>query len=200
MRASDPPRCAWVAGARATDVRYHDEEWGVPLHDDRALFELLVLEGAQAGLSWSTILARREGYRAVFEGFDPARLARWRAADCRRALADARIVRHPGKVASVVTNARALLAVRAAHGTFDAWLWAQVPGAPVQPARRPGRRLPAETPASRALSAALRARGFIFVGPTICYAYMQAAGLVNDHTVDCFRWRAVAGRARGRRR
>jgi DNA-3-methyladenine glycosylase I len=183
-------RCRWATGE--LDVRYHDEEWGVPLHDDRKLFELLILEGAQAGLSWSTILRRREGYREAFDGFDPARIARYDAARRRRLLGDARIIRNRAKIDATVANARAFLDVQHEHGSFDVYLWRFVDGTPRQgrvTARRPP---PAETDTSRALSRDLKRRGFGFVGPTICYAFMQAAGLVNDHARECFRRVQVA--------
>jgi DNA-3-methyladenine glycosylase I len=182
---SEPRRCRWAKSA--LDVRYHDEEWGVPLHDDGKLFELLILEGAQAGLSWSTILQRREGYREAFDGFDPVKIARYDAARRRRLLADARIIRNRAKIEAAVANARAFLEVQREHGSFASYLWRFVADAPVQgrvSARRPP---PAETPASHALSRELKRRGFGFVGPTICYAFMQAAGLVNDHASACFR-------------
>jgi DNA-3-methyladenine glycosylase I len=193
-----PRRCPWARGE--LDVRYHDEEWGVPLRDDRKLFELLILEGAQAGLSWSTVLARREGYRAAFDGFDPAVVARYDAARRRQLLGDARIIRHRQKIDAAVTNARAFLEVQREHGSFAAYLWRFVNDTPLQgrvSARRPP---PAETETSRALSRDLKRRGFAFVGPTICYAFMQATGLVNDHARECFRHAALAGptrRARG---
>ena len=183
-------RCAWAKGDQ--DVRYHDEEWGVPLHDDRRLFELLILEGAQAGLSWSTILNKRAGYRRAFDGFDPVKVARYTAPKVRRLLADDGIVRNRAKVAAAVANAQAFLLVQQEHGSFDAYVWRFVGGRPLQNTRRSVRQVPAATDQSRALSRDLRARGFSFVGPTICYAFMQAAGMVNDHTVDCFRWRPVA--------
>ncbi len=173
-------------------VRYHDEEWGVPRHDDRRLFELLVLEGAQAGLAWSTILGKRPAYRRAFRRFDPRTVARFGAADVRRLLGDAGIVRNRAKIVAAIANARAFLRVRREHGSFDAYVWRFVGGAPVQNAWRAPRQVPAETATARALSRDLRARGFGFVGPTICYAFMQAVGLVNDHTTDCFRWREVA--------
>ena len=159
----------------------------MPVHDDRAHFELLTLEGAQAGLSWRTVLGRREGYRAAFAGFDPAVVARFGDADRERLLADAGIIRNRAKVASAVRNAAAFLDVQAAHGSFDAYVWAFVGGSPRRNAFEVLSDLPAETEQSRLLSRDLRARGFNFVGPTICYAYMQAAGLVNDHVVGCFR-------------
>jgi DNA-3-methyladenine glycosylase I len=173
-------------------VRYHDREWGVPRHDDRRLFEFLVLEGAQAGLAWSTILRKRAAYRRAFDRFDPRKVARYGAADVRRLLGDAGIVRNRAKIVAAIANARAFLDVRREHGSFDAYVWRFVGGAPIQNAWRARRRVPAETATARALSRDLRARGFGFVGPTICYAFMQAVGLVNDHTTDCFRWRAVA--------
>jgi DNA-3-methyladenine glycosylase I len=172
-------------------VRYHDAEWGVPLHDDRRLFEFLVLEGAQAGLSWSTILRKRAAYRRAFDRFDFRKIAGYGAADVRRLLADAGIVRNRAKILATVRNARALLDVRHADGSFDAYVWRFVGGTPVRNAWRTRRQVPAETETARALSRDLKARGFAFVGPTICYAFMQAVGLVNDHTTDCFRWREV---------
>jgi DNA-3-methyladenine glycosylase I len=173
-------------------VRYHDEEWGVPLHDDRRLFEFLVLEGAQAGLSWATILAKRAGYRRAFDRFAPARVARYGASDVRRLLADAAIVRNRAKILATIANARAFLAVRREHGSFDAYAWRFVGGAPVQNRWRSPRQVPAQSEAARAMSRDLRRRGFGFVGPTICYAFMQATGMVNDHTTGCFRRREVA--------
>lgn len=177
-------------------VAYHDTEWGVPLHDDRRLFELLCLEGAQAGLSWLTILRRRDGYRDAFHGFEPGRIAAYTDADRTRLLADARIIRNRAKVDAFIANARAFLALTGgAGGAFDAWLWRFVDGAPVQNAWRELSQIPAETSVSRALSAELRRAGFTFVGPTICYAFMQSAGLVNDHVVSCFRHAEVAAGA-----
>jgi DNA-3-methyladenine glycosylase I len=186
---ASPRRCHWAR--EPLDVIYHDREWGVPVHDDRRLFEFLLLEGAQAGLSWSTILRKRAAYRRAFAGFDPRRVARFGPRDVRRLLADEGIVRNRAKVRAAIANARAFLAVQAAHGSFAAYLWAFVDGRPVQGRRRTRRDVPAETETSRALSKDLRARGFGFVGPTICYAFMQAVGLVNDHTRDCFRHDAV---------
>jgi DNA-3-methyladenine glycosylase I len=187
-------RCAWARGE--LDVRYHDEEWGVPLHDDRQLFELLTLEGAQAGLSWSTILRKREAYRTAFDHFDATKVAAYTARDVRRLLDDAGIVRNRAKIDATIGNAQAFLALRREHGTFDRYVWRFVGGAPTQNAWAPTDRLPAETDESRAMSRALRAHGFRFVGPTICYAFMQAAGMVNDHATDCFRRREVARLAR----
>jgi DNA-3-methyladenine glycosylase I len=189
-------RCAWCLGSDAY-VRYHDTEWGVPVHDERPLFEMLILEGAQAGLSWSTILARRETYRAAYEGFDPARVAAYTEADQARLLQDPGIVRNRAKVAASVTNAQAFLAVQDEHGSFDAYLWAWVEGRPVQNAWPAIGDLPAETPLSKALSKDLARRGFRFVGPTIMYAFMQAVGVVNDHVTDCFRHAELGGRATG---
>ena len=190
-------RCAWARGA--LEIRYHDREWGVPLHHDRRLFELLILEGAQAGLSWSTILKKRPAYRKAFDRFDPARIARYTAGRVRRLMNDAGIVRNRAKIEATIANARAFLAVRLEHRTFDRYVWQFVGGRPVQNAWRRLGQGPTETDASRALSRDLVRRGFRFVGPTICYAFMQATGMVNDHTRDCFRWREVRRRARGRR-
>jgi DNA-3-methyladenine glycosylase I len=187
-------RCEWVPEDDPLYVAYHDEEWGVPLRDDRHLFELLVLEGAQAGLSWSTILRKREGYRAAFAGFDPEAVARFGPGDVERLLGDPRIVRNRLKVESAVANARATLAVQEDSGSLGAYLWSFVGGAPLQNRWRTLGEIPAETSESRAMSKDLKRIGFRFVGPTVCYAFMQAAGLVNDHVVSCFRYREV-GRA-----
>lgn len=184
-------RCAWVRNAGPEDVEYHDREWGVPVRDDGVLFELLTLEGAQAGLSWSTVLRKREGYRRAFAGFDPLRVARFDRRRIERLLQDRGIVRNRLKVESTVTNARAFVDVQEREGSFGAWLWDFVDGRPLQPRRRAGQ-VPASTELSDRLSRELKARGFRFVGTTICYAYMQAVGLVNDHTVDCFRHAEVA--------
>ena len=178
-------RCAWAAGEPGDAmVRYHDEEWGVPQHDDHRLFEFLILEGAQAGLSWATILARREHYRAAFAGFDPARVARFTARDAARLLGDAGIIRNRLKIAAAIGNAQAFLGLQAEHGSFDRWLWDFAPQGR-RPAPRRMADVPAETAESQALSRELRRRGFRFVGPTICYAYMQAVGMVNDHLATC---------------
>jgi DNA-3-methyladenine glycosylase I len=189
-------RCPWARDP--LDVVYHDREWGVPVRDDRRLFEFLLLEGAQAGLSWVTILKKRAAYRRAFAGFDPRRVARFGERDRRRLLADAGIVRNRAKIAAAVANARAFLAVAAEHGSFANYVWRFVGDRPLQGRRRALADVPAETEASRALSADLRRRGFRFVGPTICYAFMQAVGLVNDHTLDCFRYRAVVRLGRPR--
>ena len=191
-------RCAWANGDAAM-LRYHDEEWGVPVHDDRRLFELLILESAQAGLSWATILKKRETYRRAFDGFEPARVARFGARRIRQLLGDAGIVRNRAKIEAAVANARAVLAVQRQQASFDVWLWGSVAGAPRQNTWASLRQVPAETDASRALSRDLKAHGFTFVGPTICYAFMQATGMVNDHTTDCFRWREVRRLARRKR-
>jgi DNA-3-methyladenine glycosylase I len=189
--ASIMNRCEW-AGSDPLSVAYHDTEWGVPLRDDRALFELLILEGAQAGLAWITILRKREGYRRAFDGFDPARVAAYGEADVARLLADAGIVRNRAKVAAAIGNARAWLQLADETGAPSDHLWSFVDGSPVQNRWLRLSDIPAETDASRALSRDLRSRGFRFVGPTIVYAFMQSAGLVNDHVVGCFRHAALA--------
>jgi DNA-3-methyladenine glycosylase I len=180
-------------------IAYHDHEWGVPVHDERRFFEFLILEGAQAGLSWSTILRKRERYREVFAGFDPRRVARFGADDVARLLADPGIVRNRLKIASAIRNAHAFLAVQDEHGTFDAWVWSFVGGAPIVNRRRRPSDVPATTPESDALSRELTRRGFKFVGSTICYAFLQATGLVNDHLADCPRWRELGGGERRER-
>jgi DNA-3-methyladenine glycosylase I len=167
---------------------YHDEEWGTPSHDDRHLFELLTLEGAQAGLSWSTILNKREGYRRAFAGFDPEAVARFDPKDVERLLQDSGIVRNRLKIESTLANAPRVVEVQEEHGSFAAYLWEFVGGEPIAGGWRTLAELPAETELSRALSKDLKRRGFRFVGPTICYAFMQSVGLVNDHAVDCFRY------------
>jgi DNA-3-methyladenine glycosylase I len=178
-------RCPWAKTERS--VAYHDSEWGVPLHDDQRLFEFLVLEGAQAGLRWETILQKRDRYRAGFGGFDAVAVACYGPRQVQRLLADPGIVRNRRKIEAAVQNARALLAVQREHGTFDAYLWRFVEGRPRQNTWKTPQEVPASTPESEALSKDLRRRGFTFVGPTICYAFMQAVGLVNDHLVGCFR-------------
>lgn len=186
----DLPRCGWVT-LDPLYLAYHDEEWGVPVHDDRHLFEMLILEGAQAGLSWITILKHREGYRRAFEGFDPERIARYGEADVARLLADPGIIRNRAKVASTIKNARAYLALVEETGSLDAFLWPFVGGAPKVNRRRSLRDIPAETAESKALSKELKRRGFGFVGSTICYAFMQAVGMVDDHVLTCFRRRGL---------
>ena len=183
-------RCAWSLGS-AEYILYHDVEWGVPVHDDRVLFEFLILEAAQAGLSWSTILAKRENYRRAFAGFDAARIARYGARDVARLMADAGIVRNRLKIAAAIDNARAALALRQRYGSLDAYLWRFVDGRPLQSRRRSLPQVPARTGVSDALSKDLKAQGFRFVGSTICYAFMQAVGMVNDHLVTCFRHREI---------
>jgi DNA-3-methyladenine glycosylase I len=182
-------RCPWGTGD--LEREYHDGEWGVPVHDDRLLFEFLVLEGAQAGLSWSTILKKREAYRSAFAGFDPKKVARFGARDVRRLLKDPGIVRNRRKIESAIANARAFLEVQKEFGSFDAYLWTFVGGRPRQNRWRTFRNVPSETEESRTLSKDLKRRGFTFVGPTICYAFMQAVGMVNDHLVTCFRHREI---------
>jgi DNA-3-methyladenine glycosylase I len=184
-------RCPWP-GDDPLMLAYHDEEWGVPLHDDRGLFEFLILEGAQAGLSWRTILHKRENYRRAFHRFDARKIAAYRAADVRRLLADEGIVRNRLKVESTIDNARAFLDVKQEFGSFDRYIWSFVGGKPVQNRFKSLKELPASTPASDTMSKDLKKRGFRFVGSTICYAFMQATGMVNDHTVDCFRHKAIA--------
>jgi DNA-3-methyladenine glycosylase I len=185
-----PRRCAWATSPLG--IAYHDTEWGVPHHDDRALFELLILEGAQAGLSWETILRKRARYREVFDQFEMARVAQYGPEKVASLLADPGIVRNRLKIAAAIQNAQACLALVAEHGSFAAYLWAFVGGQPRTNHWRALAELPAHTPESDALSRDLRRRGFTFVGSTICYAFMQAAGLVNDHTVDCFRYAELA--------
>jgi DNA-3-methyladenine glycosylase I len=190
--ANQPVRCAWV-GKEPLYQAYHDEEWGVPVHDDRLLFEFLVLEGAQAGLSWLTILRKREGYRRAFSGFHPEAVAAFDPDDVARLLTDPGIVRNRLKVVSAIENARAFLTVQEEFGSFDAYVWGFVAGETIQNEWRTMAEIPAKTPEAECLSADLKKRGFRFVGPTICYAHMQATGMVNDHTVDCFRYRELGG-------
>ncbi len=185
-------RCEWAT--TELSIAYHDLEWGVPLHDDRALFEMLILEGAQAGLSWETILKKREGYRAAFDGFDAQAIARYGERKVKELLANPAIVRNRLKVAAAIANAKAALEVRTEFGSFDAYVWRFVDGRPKKNRWRSLKQLPAETPESKALSKDLLKRGFKFVGPTICYAFMQAVGMVNDHLVDCFRYDEVGRR------
>lgn len=191
-RSTEKRRCPWCLGSEQYR-RYHDEEWGVPMHDDRRLFEYLTLEGAQAGLSWSTILAKRENYRRAFARFDPVRVARLGPRDAKRLMGDAGIVRNRLKIDSTISNARAFLAVRREFGTFDAYLWGFVNGRTLQSRRRSMNDVPARTDVSDAISKDLKRRGFRFVGSTIVYALMQAVGLVNDHLVTCYRHVQLAG-------
>ena len=183
-------RCPWGT-SDPLYTRYHDEEWGVPLHDDRRLFEMLVLEGAQAGLSWITVLKKRPAYRKAFARFSPTRVARFDAATVDRLLADPGIIRNRLKVESAIKNARALLAIKDEYDSFDAFIWQFVDGTPRQNRWRRMSQVPARTSQSDAMSKELKRRGFTFVGSTICYAFMQATGMVNDHLVTCFRYRAV---------
>lgn len=191
--AAAPARCAWV-GTEPLYLAYHDHEWGVPVHDDRLLFEFLVLEGAQAGLSWLTILKKREGYRTAFAGFDPERVARLVPADIDTLLSDPGIVRNRLKVESAVTNAQAFLRVQEAFGSFDEYVWRFVDGETIQNRWGTVADIPVKTAEAELLSADLKRRGFRFVGPTIMYAHMQATGMVNDHTVECHRWAELGGR------
>lgn len=183
-------RCDWC-GTDPLYVKYHDEEWGVPVHDDRKHFEFLVLEGAQAGLSWITILKRREGYRAAFDNFDPEQVARYDENRIQTLLQDKGIIRNRQKVRSAVNNARCFLAVQDEFGSFDRYIWSFVDGKPIVNRFATMADIPAETPLSVQLSKDLKKRGFSFVGPTIMYAHMQAIGMVNDHIVDCFRYREL---------
>lgn len=183
-------RCSWPA--KPLDILYHDQEWGVPQHDDRMLFEMLILEGAQAGLSWSTILAKRENYRRAFDSFDAKKIAAYDAAKVAALLADAGIVRNRLKIAATIANAKAFLAVQREFGSFDDYVWSFVGGHPIVNRRRSSKEVPARTKESDALSKDLLARGFKFVGTTICYAFMQATGMVNDHLVTCHRHKLCA--------
>jgi len=185
-------RCEWC-GTDPLYVTYHDEEWGVPAHDDRHLFEMLILEGAQAGLSWSTILKKRENYRKAFHGFDWEKIAKYGKRDFERLMGDAGIVRNQLKIESVIRNAKGTLAIREEFGSLDAYLWGFVEGVPVQNTWKSMAELPAKTELSDALSKDLKKRGFNFVGSTICYAFMQAVGMVNDHVVGCWRYGELGG-------
>jgi DNA-3-methyladenine glycosylase I len=189
------PRCPWAA--TEPNITYHDEEWGVPVHDDRLLFEFLILEGAQAGLSWTTILNKRDNYRKAFNGFRPEKIARYGVRDVKRLLGDAGIVRNHLKIVAAIENAKTFLTVRKEFGTFDAYLWSFVGGKPIQNRWNSMADVPARTTESDAMSRDLQRRGFKFVGSTICYALMQATGMVNDHLVTCPRYAQAGG---GRRR
>jgi DNA-3-methyladenine glycosylase I len=182
-------RCHWAANE--LNIPYHDEEWGLPLHDDRALFELLILEGAQAGLSWDTVLKKRPHYREVFDGFDVEKVARYDKKKVQELLKDAGIIRNKLKIAATISNAQAFLNVQKEFGTFDAYIWRFVGGSPKQNSWKTHKRLPAKTSESDAMSKDLQKRGFRFVGSTICYAFMQATGMVNDHLVGCYRYEAL---------
>lgn len=185
-----PVRCTWPV--KPLDVAYHDAEWGVPVHDDRTLFEFITLEGAQAGLSWSTVLAKREHYRAAFQQWDVAAIAAFAPSEVDTLMQNAGLVRHRQKLVSTVGNARAFLEVQAAFGSFDAYLWRFVDGTPIDHRLTASSQIPTQTAVSDAIAKDLKARGFRFVGTTICYAYMQAVGLVNDHLVSCFRHDEIA--------
>jgi len=185
-------RCGWASLEDPAYLAYHDDEWGVPLHDDAPLFEMLTLEGAQAGLSWSTILHKREGYRKAFAGFDPAKVARFDGRKVERLMQDASIVRNRLKIESTVANSRATLVVRKEFGSLDTYLWGLVGGAPLVNRWKALGDIPAETAVSREMSKDLKRRGFRFVGPTVCYAFMQATGMVNDHVASCFRYTELA--------
>jgi DNA-3-methyladenine glycosylase I len=186
----EPVRCAWANGNELS-MRYHDEEWGTPIHDDRVLFEFLILEGAQAGLSWNTILNKRDNYRRAFDGFDPASVALYDRRKIRQLLRDAGIVRNKLKIASAIENAKAFVRVQQEFGSFDRCIWQFVGGKPRVNKPKSLRQVPASTAESDAMSEDLKRRGFKFVGTTICYAFMQAVGMVNDHVVDCFRYKAL---------
>jgi DNA-3-methyladenine glycosylase I len=187
-------RCSWPK--TPLDIAYHDEEWGVPVHEDRLLFELLILEGAQAGLSWSTILKKRGNYRAAFANFDARKIARYSERETARLMADAGIVRNRLKIAATIRNAAAFLEVQREHGSFDAWIWSFVGGKPIDNSRQTLAEIPVRTPESDLMSKELLRLGFKFVGSTICYAYMQATGMVNDHIATCFRHAQLCGKRR----
>jgi len=186
-------RCDW-ANRNELEQSYHDNEWGVEIHDDRTLFEFLVLEGAQAGLSWSTILRKREGYRRAFDNFDARKISRYSENTVSRLLTDSEIIRNRLKINATITNARAFLQVQKEFGSFDRYIWQFVQGKPIRNSWRKMTDIPSSTPESDAMSKDLRKKGFKFVGPTICYAFMQAVGMVNDHVVDCFRYRELGNR------
>lgn len=188
---SQKKRCPWC-GDDPVYQKYHDEEWGVPVHDDRRLFEKIVLEGAQAGLSWITVLKRRENYRRAFDGFDMQKVAAYTDRDVARLVNDAGIIRNRRKIESAINNAQRVLEIQKVHGSLDAFLWQFVGGRPIENDWECGKDIPATTPESDAMSNALKKAGFTFVGSTICYALMQSCGLVNDHTVDCFRHKELA--------
>ena len=207
MTKSDPnsktaaiKRCAWVAPGNEVYAAYHDLEWGVPEYDDQALFEKLLLDGAQAGLSWWIILQKRDGYRAAFDRFDPEKIARYNQRKVETLLKDERIVRNRLKVNAFVTNAQAYLKLRAELGSFSDFLWAFVGGSPIQNRRKTLKDIPTQSPEAEAMSKELKRRGFKFVGPTIVYAFMQAVGMVNDHTLDCHRYEKVTSAQKARRK
>jgi DNA-3-methyladenine glycosylase I len=189
-KTSEKIRCTWASNDLS--IRYHDEEWGAPIHDDRILFEFLILEGAQAGLSWDTILKKRENYRAAFDNFDPQKIARYDRRKTQSLMNNSGIIRNRLKIASAIKNAKAFLKVQDEFGSFDAHIWRFTAGAPIVNARRSAKQVPARTPESDAMSKDLKKRGFSFVGTTICYAFMQAVGMVNDHLTICFRYEQLA--------
>jgi DNA-3-methyladenine glycosylase I len=191
MASREKARCHWAPAGKPNYIAYHDEQWGVPEHDDHKLYEMLVLEGAQAGLSWETILNKRDAYRRAFDRFDPRKVARYDARKVRSLLADAGIVRNRLKIAAAITNARAFLEAQEEFGSFDRYIWKFVDGAPRQNTFRDHKQIPPRTAESDAMSKDLKRRGFKFVGSTICYAYMQSCGLVNDHVMTCFRYPEV---------
>lgn len=190
--AKEVQRCRWASNELA--ILYHDREWGVPQHDDRVLFEFLILEGAQAGLSWDTILRKRENYRAAFDNFDPGKIVRYNQKKVQRLLRNEGIIRNRLKIASAIRNAKAFLAVQKEFGSFDRYIWQFAGGKPKVNTWKAGERLPASTPESDAMSKDLKKRGFNFVGSTICYAFMQATGMVNDHVMECFRYKHLNDR------
>ena len=196
IEVSGLKRCGWASLDDPLYRDYHDKEWGVPVHDDRLMFEFLVLEGAQAGLSWGTILKKRENFRRAFDGFDPERVARYGSRDVRRLMKDSGIIRNRLKIRSAVQNAKAFLAVQREFGSFDSYVWRFVGGRTKINRWKNTKEIPAKTPESEAMSRDLLRRGFRFVGPTICYAQMQATGMVNDHVLDCFCYRELIGRRR----
>jgi DNA-3-methyladenine glycosylase I len=189
-KPTNPIRCSWPSDDLS--IRYHDEEWGVPIHNDATLFEFLILEGAQAGLSWDTILKKRENYRTAFNNFDPKKIARYDRRKSQSLMNNAGIIRNRLKIASAIQNAKAFLKVQDEFGSFDAYIWQFVGGSPIVNSRRSMRQVPARTPGSDAMSKDLKKRGFSFVGTTICYAFMQATGMVNDHLTICFRYSQLA--------
>jgi DNA-3-methyladenine glycosylase I len=191
MKEKQPKRCAWAEGSSVEMLKYHDTEWGVPVHDDRVLFEFLILEGAQAGLSWKTILERRKGYREAFHNFDARKVAGYTKKDVARLLKNKGIIRNRLKVEATIENARRFLEVTKEFGSFDKYIWQFVGNKPNRNKFKKLSELPAQTKESQAMSRDLKRRGFRFVGPTICYAFMQAVGMVNDHTTDCYRYRQV---------
>lgn len=190
---SNKKRCAWT-GKDILMIRYHDEEWGVPVHDDKILFEFLILEGVQAGLTWQTVLRKRENYRKAFHGFDPLEIARYDDQDIARLLSDPGIIRNRLKITATIRNAQKFLAIQQESGSFDAYIWQFVGGKPIRNGVRSMEEIPSTTKESDAMSKDLRKRGFKFIGPTICYAFMQAVGMVNDHQVDCFRYEEIEKR------